>query len=92
MYITGNNGGVFALNPTTGKQIWHYTPTPAGSAPSKGVAYGKGLHFYGQQANLIALNAKTGAFVWKTLVDPSKGLASPLLRSSSPPVAGYQKC
>ncbi len=71
MYITGNNGGVFALNPTTGKQIWHYTPSPAGGA-SKGVAYGQGLIFYGQQANLIALNAKTGAFVWKTLVDPGK--------------------
>ena len=71
MYITGNNGGVFALNPTTGKQIWHYTASPAGGA-SKGVAYGDGMIFYGQQANLIALNAKTGAFVWKTLVDPGK--------------------
>jgi quinohemoprotein ethanol dehydrogenase len=71
MYMTGSNGGVFALDPTTGKQIWHYTPSPAGGA-SKGVAYGKGLIFYGQQANLIALNAKTGAFAWKTLVDPGK--------------------
>jgi glucose dehydrogenase len=24
MYVSGNNSGVFALNPTTGKQIWHY--------------------------------------------------------------------
>src|ERR1700723_1640094 len=29
MYMTGSNGGVFALNPATGKQIWHYTPSPA---------------------------------------------------------------
>jgi PQQ-dependent dehydrogenase (methanol/ethanol family) len=72
MYITGNNGGVFALNPTTGKQIWHYTPSPAGGA-SKGVAYGQGLIFFGQATNLVALNAKTGAFVWKTLVEPAKG-------------------
>jgi quinohemoprotein ethanol dehydrogenase len=71
MYITGNNGGVFALNPTTGKQIWHYTASPAGGA-SKGLVYGDGLIFYGQAANLVALNPKTGALVWKTLVDPGK--------------------
>jgi quinohemoprotein ethanol dehydrogenase len=76
MYVTGNQGGVFALNATTGKQIWHYTsPTPG---TSKGVVYGEGLLFYGQgnafgggEANLVALNAKTGALVWKTLADPN---------------------
>ena len=67
MYVTGNKGGVFALNPATGKQIWHYAGT---SGSSKGVVYGKGLLFYGDgEANLIALNAKTGALVWKTLAD-----------------------
>src|ERR1700733_11247027 len=76
MYVTGNQGGVFALNPTTGKQIWHYiSPTPGSS---KGVVYGDGLLFYGQgnafgkaEANLVALDAKTGALVWKTLADPN---------------------
>jgi quinohemoprotein ethanol dehydrogenase len=73
MYVSGNNGGVFALNPTTGKQIWHYTPpTPAGGT-NRGVAYGKGLIFYGQGANLVALIAKTGALAWKTQVDSTKG-------------------
>jgi len=69
MYVTGNSGGVFALNPTTGKQIWHYTSTTPGT--SKGVVYGEGLLFYGQGPNLVALNAKTGALVWKTVADPS---------------------
>jgi quinohemoprotein ethanol dehydrogenase len=76
LYVTGNKGGVFALNATTGKQIWHYTSTAPGS--SKGVVYGDGLLFYGQgnafgggEANLVALNAKTGALVWKTLADPN---------------------
>jgi quinohemoprotein ethanol dehydrogenase len=78
MYITGSNNDVSALNPTTGKQIWHYTPSDM-VAPStlpsvynnKGVAYGQGLIFEGRRdANLVALNAKTGALVWKTLVDP----------------------
>jgi quinohemoprotein ethanol dehydrogenase len=71
MYITGNNGGVFALNPTTGKQIWHHTASPAGGA-SKGVAYGGGAIFYGQGANLVSLSAKTGGLIWKTLVDSGK--------------------
>src|ERR1700722_12047126 len=46
MYVTGNHGGVFALNPATGKQIWHYTSTTSGS--SRGVVYGQGLLFYGE--------------------------------------------
>src|ERR1700733_8512142 len=46
MYVTGNQGGVFALNPTTGKQVWHYISTTPGS--SKGVVYGQGMLFYGQ--------------------------------------------
>jgi quinohemoprotein ethanol dehydrogenase len=75
MYITGNNGGVFALNPTTGKQIWHYSASPAGGA-SKGVVYGDGLIFYGQGANLVALNPKTGAPVWKTQVDPHGSISA----------------
>jgi quinohemoprotein ethanol dehydrogenase len=76
MYVTGNNGGVFAVNPTTGKQIWHYTSTSPGT--SKGVVYGNGMLFYGQgnafgagEPYLVALNAKTGALVWQTLADPN---------------------
>jgi len=75
MYMSGNNGGVFALNPTTGKQIWHYTPPTAGGA-NRGVAYGEGLIFYGQGANLVALIAKTGALVWKTQVDPHGSISA----------------
>jgi quinohemoprotein ethanol dehydrogenase len=71
MYVTGNQGGVFALNPATGKQIWHHTSTTSGS--SRGVVYGQGLLFYGESnANLVALNAKTGALVWTTPVDPDQ--------------------
>src|ERR1700721_3319645 len=72
MYVSGSNSGVFALNPTTGKQIWHYIPSPAVPAnTNRGVVYGQGLIFLGQSyANLVALNAKTGAVVWKTRADP----------------------
>jgi quinohemoprotein ethanol dehydrogenase len=79
MYITTGDDDVFALNPTTGKQIWKYTPSdmPALSTlvsspvhANRGVAYGQGLLFIGRlDAMLVALNAKTGAVVWKKPVD-----------------------
>jgi quinohemoprotein ethanol dehydrogenase len=81
MYVTDGVDDVWALNPTTGKQIWKYTASdvPALASPvalnaNRGVAYGQGLVFIGRlDATLVALNAKTGAVVWKTAVDsPSK--------------------
>jgi quinohemoprotein ethanol dehydrogenase len=84
MYVTDGVDDVFALNPTTGKQIWKYTasdlpallsPT-AGVAANRGVAYGQGLLFIGRlDATLVALNAKTGAVVWKTAVDSPSNYA-----------------
>src|ERR1700733_2316753 len=84
MYITTGDDDVFALNPTTGAQIWHYHPAdmPALSTlpiccnrDNRGVAYGQGLIFDARlDATLVALNAKTGAVVWKTTVDlPNNG-------------------
>jgi alcohol dehydrogenase (cytochrome c) len=77
MYVTDGLDDVFALNPTTGKQIWKYTAsdlpplsTLAALAANRGVAYGQGLLFIARvDATLVALNAKTGAVVWKTAVD-----------------------
>jgi quinohemoprotein ethanol dehydrogenase len=82
MYITTGIDDVFALNPTTGAQIWHYNPAadmPVLSTLSiccgldnRGVAYGDGMIFDARlDSNLVALNAKTGAVVWKTQVDLS---------------------
>src|SRR5271170_4120806 len=84
MFITTGDDDVFALNPTTGKQIWHYSPSdmPKPSTlpvccnnDNRGVAYGEGLIFDARlDAVLVALNAKTGAVVWKTIVDsPAAG-------------------
>src|ERR1700722_1861806 len=82
MYVSSGIDDVYALNPTTGAQIWHYNPAtdmPALSTlpiccgrDNRGVAYGQGLVFDARlDANLVALNAKTGAVVWKTQVDLS---------------------
>jgi PQQ-dependent dehydrogenase (methanol/ethanol family) len=84
MYITTGDDDVFALNPTTGTQIWHYHPSdmPALSTlpvccnrDNRGVAVGDGLVFDGRlDSKLVALNQKTGAVVWETVVDlPSNG-------------------
>ena len=73
-----------SLNPTTGAQIWKYTPTdmPALSTlavaqNNRGVAYGQGLIFDARtDAKLVALNAKTGAVAWEATVDLPSNEAS----------------
>jgi quinohemoprotein ethanol dehydrogenase len=80
MYITTGDDDVFALNPTTGKQIWHYAPEAdmpkIATLPiccnndNRGVAYGQGLIFDARlDSVLVALDAKTGKEVWQTRVD-----------------------
>jgi alcohol dehydrogenase (cytochrome c) len=79
MYVTTGDDDVFAVNPTTGKQIWAYHPTemPKPSTlpvccnnDNRGVGYGMGMVFDARlDGMLVALNAKTGAVVWKTSVD-----------------------
>src|SRR5580704_12294383 len=79
MYITTGDDDVYALNAATGKQIWAYHPTDMvkiSTLPvccnndNRGVAVGEGLIFDARlDAKLVALNAKTGAVVWKTIVD-----------------------
>jgi quinohemoprotein ethanol dehydrogenase len=86
MYVTTGDDDVFALNPATGAQIWHYKPAdmPKPSTlpiccnnDNRGVAVGMGLVFDARlDANLVALNAKTGAVVWKTVVDLSSNGAA----------------
>jgi PQQ-dependent dehydrogenase (methanol/ethanol family) len=79
MYVTTGDDDVFALNATTGKQIWHYAPTDMPKISTlpvccnndnRGVAYGMGMVFDARlDGKLVALNATTGAVVWKTQVD-----------------------
>src|SRR6202453_2908237 len=79
MYITTGDDDVFALNPTTGKQIWHYAPTDMAKISTlsvccnndnRGVGYGMGMVFDARlDGQLVALNAATGKIVWQTVVD-----------------------
>jgi quinohemoprotein ethanol dehydrogenase len=86
MYVTTGDDDVFALNATTGKQIWAYHPTDMAKPSTlpiccnndnRGVAYGQGLLFNARlDAKLVALNASTGAVVWKTVVDTASNGAA----------------
>jgi PQQ-dependent dehydrogenase (methanol/ethanol family) len=90
MYVTTGIDDVFALNPATGAQIWRYNPAADMPNPStlpiccgldnRGVGYGMGMVFDARlDGNLVALNAKTGAVIWKTTVDtPANGAAMTL--------------
>jgi quinohemoprotein ethanol dehydrogenase len=100
MYITSGDDDVFAVNPTTGKQIWAYHPAsdmPALNTLSiccnrdnRGAAYGNGMIFDARlDSNLVALNAKTGAVVWKAQVDlSSNGSAMTLAPQYVVPTGG----
>jgi len=78
-YVTTGDDDVFALSATTGAQIWAYHPTDMPSIATlpvccnrdnRGVALGGGMVFDARlDGMLVALNAKTGAVVWKTSVD-----------------------
>src|ERR1700733_6631594 len=79
LFITTGDDDVFALNPATGVKIWHYSPTDMPKISTlpvccnndnRGVAYGAGMVFDARlDGKLVALNAKTGAVVWSTIVD-----------------------
>jgi alcohol dehydrogenase (cytochrome c) len=88
-YFTTPKGETFALDATTGAQLWKYTPTfeagfnvgTGGRQP--GVAIGEGKVFNGtRDGYIIALDQQTGAQVWKTEVGPwrkgSKVSAAPI--------------
>src|SRR5437667_2039126 len=82
LFVTDGHDDVFALDATTGRQIWAFKPLeiPGEMPPldqlfaccgrnNKGVAFGNGKVFYGRlDAVVVALNAETGAGVWKNRV------------------------
>jgi quinohemoprotein ethanol dehydrogenase len=81
MYVTSAWSKVFALDPATGKEIWHFDPAVPGAAgfnaccdvANRGVAVWQGRVYVGTiDGRLIALDATTGKEVWSvnTVNDP----------------------
>jgi quinohemoprotein ethanol dehydrogenase len=77
MYITTGNDDVFALNAKTGEILWErwsgidqkITSVCCGW-DNRGLAMGEGMVFLGQlDANIVALDMKTGKEVWKTPIE-----------------------
>src|SRR3989442_12692750 len=77
MYVITGNDDVFALNAKTGEIVWEYwsgidqkISTVCCGWVNRGLAMGEGKLFFGQlDANVVALDMKTGKVVWKTPIE-----------------------
>jgi alcohol dehydrogenase (cytochrome c) len=77
MYVVTGNDDVFALNAKTGEILWERwsgidqkISTVCCGWVNRGLAMGEGMLFLGQlDANVVALDIKTGAEVWKTPIE-----------------------
>jgi quinohemoprotein ethanol dehydrogenase len=95
MYTSGTIGRVYALDAATGRELWKFEPnvdmqvnrSVCCDQANRGVAVVDGKVIVGAlDGMLYALNAKTGAVVWKvdTIVDHDRGYSS----TGAPEVAG----
>ncbi|MEY3997854.1 MAG: hypothetical protein RLY60_666 [Pseudomonadota bacterium] len=81
MYLTTSYNHVYAIDPVTGKQKWHYkhkmgpVTTYCCGPNNRGVAIMGGHVFLGTlDAKLVAIDAKTGKLAWETqIADPELG-------------------
>jgi alcohol dehydrogenase (cytochrome c) len=77
MYVVTGNDDVFALNAKTGETLWERLSgidqkisTVCCGWLNRGLAMGEGMLFLGQlDANVVALDIKTGKEVWKTPIE-----------------------
>jgi alcohol dehydrogenase (cytochrome c) len=77
MYVITGNDDVFALNAKTGEILWEYwsgidqkISTVCCGWVNRGLAMGEGMLFFGQfDANVVALDMKTGKVVWKAPIE-----------------------
>lgn len=79
MYVTASYSRVFAVDATTGEELWEYNARlPDGIMPccdviNRGVALYDDLVIFGTlDAKLVALDAKTGKVKWKKKVEDYK--------------------
>ena len=80
LFLTAPDDEMFALDATTGRQLWHVAPQLEPNAPpqrvNRGVAYGDGrVYLTTVDDRLIAYDAATGARRWSARITPSLGVA-----------------
>ena len=81
MYVTTSFSHVYALNASTGEELWHYKPkmgpvtTYCCGPNNRGVAVsGNSVFVATLDAKLVSLDAKTGAVAWSVqIADPELG-------------------
>ena len=79
MYLSTSGHRVYALDASTGREIWRYvydhrTPHPSGGPRPvetvRGLALGHGHVYFGTDDNfVVAVNVETGEESWRTLVE-----------------------
>jgi quinohemoprotein ethanol dehydrogenase len=77
MYMVTGNDDVFAINAKTGENLWEHRSgigqtisTVCCGWLNRGLAMGEGMLFLGQlDANVVALDIKTGKEVWRTPIE-----------------------
>jgi len=90
LYVTGSYSRLYAVNTKTGEKIWQYdAKLPEGILPccdvvNRGAALWKDkVYFATLDAQIVALNAKTGKMVWHKEIDDFKAgysnTAAPLI-------------
>jgi alcohol dehydrogenase (cytochrome c) len=85
MFVTTPKDNVYAFDAVTGKQLWKYEPnlgaesfkTACCDVVNRGVAlYGKNVYVAMLSGDVVALDAQTGAMVWKKqMFEPGLGYA-----------------
>jgi quinohemoprotein ethanol dehydrogenase len=83
LYFTGTYADIYAVDGTSGKQLWKFEAETWKHAPGKmmfnfavnrGVAYENGRIFSATlDGRLVALDAKTGALLWTARTVPEQG-------------------
>ncbi|MBI3209501.1 MAG: PQQ-dependent dehydrogenase, methanol/ethanol family [Candidatus Solibacter usitatus] len=79
MYVTGPENSAFALDLTTGRQIWKYSKNmPPGVNACCGLV-NRGFAMQGDvlfkvniESTLVALDSKTGSVIWESTIDDYK--------------------
>jgi alcohol dehydrogenase (cytochrome c) len=90
IYVTGSYSRLFAVDSKSGEKLWQYDEKlperilPCCDVVNRGAALWKDkVYLTTLDANLVALNAKTGKLVWKKEIDDFKGgysnTAAPLI-------------
>jgi alcohol dehydrogenase (cytochrome c) len=78
MYFTAARGNAYALDARSGRELWHYRYSFPGDVAAlmvnRGAAVlGERLYMVTTDANLLALDIRTGHLVWKSEMAPNKG-------------------